>query len=54
MKTVHANLKITDHEFEVSWPHMEEALKASGVKAEVIPEVKAVYYSTKKDVATIH
>lgn len=54
MKTIHANLKITEAEFDRSWSYLEKTLAEAKIKKDLVEEVKFIFYSFKDDVVTIY
>lgn len=53
MKEAHAKFKITKTDLDNVWSHLEEALKFYKVGADLIKEVKEVFYSVEEDVVTV-
>ena len=52
MKDVHANLKISQKEFDITWDNFEKAMKDNNVGAQEIAEIRAIVYSAQGDVVT--
>ena len=52
MKDVHANLKINQNDFDVTWNNFEKAMKDNNVGAQEIAEMRAIVYSAQGDVVT--
>jgi hypothetical protein len=50
MKKAHCHYKIGRLEFNVTWHHLENALGHFAVNAELINEVKDIFYSVEGDI----
>jgi len=53
LKKVHANLGVSQGNFDSAWVHMEQACHDCKVPADLLPEIKKVFYSTQGDVVTV-
>ena len=52
MKAAHADIKISQKEFDVTWDNFKEALEFCKVGEKEISELKAIVYSAQGDVVT--
>lgn len=53
MKTIHKDMKICSKDFNATWDHMEKALHHFNVAADLIAQVKKVFYSFEGDIRTV-
>lgn len=50
MKNAHSQYKIGDLEFNVTWDHLETAMKLFSVSQLLIKDVKDIFYSVQGDI----
>lgn len=50
MKTAHCKLNISKEDFDITWEHLEEALKYFSVQINLISQLKKIFYSVEGEI----